>query len=416
MTPSEIEREEQKSRLREWTEQSESLYRNPAYVRKEKEKHLDSLRSRLVVFCLFFTFAAALFLYFNNYTYTTYSVDREMNLGSIPDAGVYAYKDGVLLFGADSVTYVKDTDVVWTQSILLRDPVVAMEGGYFAFYDRDAYQAYICSEEGILSIVKVSRKICGIDISDTGIAAVYTRSSDAAYISFFDRYGNRSFSDTKGNRMSVELKLMVDVTGMPLRIALSPDGTRLLVILYSISNGIGESRLLLYDFENGKESDSYIIARCEDLYDTDTFLIDCNFTDSSHALAVGDNELLFLEIQEKNKVVRKTVPFENNVLSVFFLPGRFGFIEERKDGAGCVIYDGNGSEEASFACPEKYDNIALSDRYLCFTNREDLIYYNLSGRKRYEGTLVEKPDSCAVLPGGSLALTMGNTLQVITLH
>ncbi len=392
--------------LREQTRKVEEVRNSSVTKMREKERRRDRLRAFLVIAALVASFAAAGLLYYHNYRFTTYSVDQELSLGAIGRTKLYAFRDGSVVLGGDTVLYVENEKILWSALINVENPIYAAKGNYFAIANRGGYELYICDAGGMLSTIRVSRKIRCLDISSAGVVAVSTESSDSSYVSYFDRFGTK---------ISVEVKTVLDVSGYPMHLSISPDGQKLLVVYYCMQNGIGESRIAVYDFQNGKQDKSYVVASFEDFYNTDTYLVESRFFDDRHAVVVGDNELVFLSDFTKGNVVRTTVKLTDPIRSVVFTDTFLLLVQDEMDHAECRIYDMNGEVMSSFVCPDVYDNVVASADYVLFTDKADIRLYNVSGVERYEGSLTFAPQAAAFQNRKSLFFSTGSKFQKITL-
>lgn len=401
----ELEHEEQLNAMRERTLNSDREARSEVFRRREQERIQDLFRGRLVILAVAAAFFLAAMFYMHNYRYTTYSVDSEMTLAAVSTAKIFPFRDGTVIVGTDSVSYVKNNSVVWDNAVKVQDPVFRSEGEYFFLFPAGGYTSYICNESGIFSTIKVSRPIRTADISQAGVVALATESDDSSYITYYDRFGTH---------VDVGVKTTLDVSGYPVHLSISPDGQKLLVLYYSVANGIGESRAVLYDFQNGSAERSYVIQAFEDFYESGTFLVCCDFMDNKHAAVIGDNAFLFLT-QNGKEVQRTTVRVTDEIRSVMFLRQELLAVTERDGKAVLSVYDSLGREIHSFECPEEYDMIASNGRYVAFLKGADLSFYNASGKLRYEGTLVSAPRSISFMGNRSLFLNTGDVLQKITL-
>ena len=387
------------------SEESFMRANDPAYLDRERYRIRGRIRTVFTCIAVVMAFVSAALLYFCNYTYTTYSVDSTWKQNALGATSLYAFCEGSLLLGTDSVSYQRDGNTEWTSALRTGSFTLVTEGGYFALYDRNGYQVHIGDRSGILSTVKVSRKILGADISASGVLAVYTESTDAAYISYFDRYGNR---------LSVEVKTVLDASGYPMHIAVSPDGQKLAVVYYSIANGIGESRLVLYDFQSGRASASYVVFTKEDYQERDTLLVDCDFLDDRHLVAVGSREATFVTYDKPDACSVETVTFDAPVRSVSFTSSGFLTVQEKERGTTCVVYSGSGKVSTEFRAPSAYSAVITDERYILFLNKEQVTLYNLSGRQRYSGSLVSAPLSMAASGTSSFIVNTGTELEIIT--
>lgn len=392
--------------LREQTRKAEEVRNSPIQKTREKERKRDRLRAVLVAVAVIGAVVAAILLYFQNYRFTTYSIDGELSLGAVEGSKLFAFRDGNVVFGSDTVLYVEDEKIVWSSLIKVEKPLFASEGDYFAIADRGGYELYICDKNGVLSSVRVSRKVRCIDISAAGVVAVSTESSDSSYVSYFDRFGTK---------ISVEVKTVLDVSGYPVHLSISPDGQKLLVVYYCVQNGIGESRLAVYDFQNGKQDKSYVIASYEDFYNSNTYLVECRFMDDRHAVVLGDNELVFLSDFTKGNVERLTVRLTDQIRSAVFTDRHLLLVEKEGQESVCRIYDEKGEINTSFSCPDRYNAIIANEDYILFQNKAEIWFYNASGVERYRGSLTFEPRAMAFQKGRSILFNTGSRLRKITL-
>ena len=400
------DRDERLQFLREQTRKAEAEHNSSAAKKRERERKRDRVRSIFVAVAMILVFLPAVILHLRSYRFTTYSVDGELSLGAVGTSKIYAFADGNVVLGNDTVLYVEDMNIVWSSLVSLEHPIYAAEGDYFAIADRGGYQFHICDRTGLLSTIRVSRKIRCMDISAAGVVAVSTESSDSSYVSYFDRFGTK---------ISVEVKTVLDASGYPVSLSVSPDGQKLLMVYYCVQNGIGESRIAVYDFKNGRQDKSYIIASYEDFYNTDTYLAECRFLDDRHAVVVGDNELVFLSDFQKNSVQRTTVPLTEKIRSVFFTARHLVLIDDAEEGTYCRFFDATGDVESRFLCPSRYDAVIADEEFVLFRYRAEITLYNVSGVERYNGVLTFEPQAVSFAKGHALLLNTGSKFQKITL-
>ena len=402
-----IEYEEQRAFLRRQAREAERRAHDPRVIRQEKLERAGRLRDILAVFTLFFVLAAVIVFYAENYSYTTYSLDFELGEETLTGAKLFSFKDGCIAVTRDSVSFLSGNTVRYTNTCAYQTPVVKAEGDYFVVFDRGGYQLRIYDEGGVTGTVRLTRKVYAADISATGVIAVFTESSDAAYISYFDRFGNR---------ISVELRTIPEESGYPLDIDISPNGQRLAVSYYAAEGGTGSSRLMVYDFEHGKADEQYAIYRTSD-EDTDdiVFLNDVCFVSDTQLYAVGEDTLFFLTLDASGNVTVKKHTPADPIVSVFTAGTRLGTVMESGVTRHCRIYRENGEVYSDFQVPASFRHLAANARYLAFTDGTEVSFYNLSGRKRYEGALTDEVDSVVLTGRRSLLVSTGAFLQKITL-
>ena len=398
--------EEQRAFLRQQAREADRRAHDPKVIRQEKLERSGRIRDIIAVITLFLVLALAIIFYAENYSYTTYSLDFELGEETLTGARLYAFKDGCVAVTRDSVSFVSGDAVRFTNTCAYQTPVVKAEGDFFTVFDRGGYQIRIYDESGLTGTVRLTRKVYAVDISASGVLAVFTESSEAAYISYFDRFGNR---------ISVEVRTIPEESGYPVDIDISPDGQRLAVSFFAAESGSGLSRLVVYDFDKGKADAQYAVYRSEDADGQGTYLSDVFFVSDSLLYAAGEDRLVFLNFDAAGSASANTLIVEDPIISVFAAGNFLGAVTETAGGHTCTVYRENGEIYSRFEVPEGYEHLAANARYLTFTNGTELYFYNISGRKRYEGALTDDVDSVVLTGRRSLLMSTGSYLEKITL-
>jgi len=405
LSPTEHNHNEQEKSLRERLIVTDFLKKDQDFIQSEQRRILNRIRWITASVALILSVVGVFLFFLYNTKLSTYSVDDEWTVSGMNNGSMYLFKDGNLLIGTDSVTYWKNGKIQWTTPISLNHPVCKMSDNYFALYDIGNYDFCIFDETGMLSTTKVSREIYNLDIADSGVTAVFTESSDAAYISYFDRFGTK---------VDVELKTVLASTGYPVDMAISPNGQELLVLYYSTENGIGESTMHFYDFANGKEEDSFLIEKYTDFYDTDTYLAFCDFATNKDAVVVGDNQIFFLNYEEKKGLTRTSVEIREDPLSFICEEDYFALITGSSSDAKITLYQYDGTVNTSYAVPGEYDNIVTTNTAIFFFDGPSVQIYNASGRFRYSGTLVASPVAVAPVRNNTILVNYGSKITKLT--
>ncbi len=367
----------------------------------QKRRGAEPINGILSAAALVAAVVAACLLYFHYYQFTTYSVDAEITLSGLSLSETETFKNGNVIIGRDSVSYFADDKVLWSIPVTASNPAFVTRGDYFALFDRGGYQIHIFDENGALGTAKVSREICGADISESGVVAVFTESGESSYISYFDRYGSR---------ISIEIKTALQKSGYPLDIAISPDGQKLAVVYYSTDNGVGESRLVCYDFEFGRSNTSYITASYSDYYEAGTMLVSVHFFSNEAAVAVGTDSLSFLSFQGEGACSRNVIPMKEEVRSIFFYRNSMGIVAD-----GSVrLLDFLGNVKSTFSIDGDYDMILADDRRIVFRDGARLFIYNSTGKLRYDGELPNSPVSLSLSGRNSILVNDGTAVERLT--
>lgn len=391
--------EQQLNELRERTIAAEKYERSEKYREKRRERALEKARAVLMGIVLFLCVLALGMLVVHNYTYTTYSLDQETHLSQGKTAKMFPFRNGSIIVSGDSVTYFVGEKQEFTVSLSVKNPGFSTAGSYFTLYSEGAYEGYLFSESGLQCRIKTDAPVHGMACATTGVSVALTSQGEAAQLSYYNRHGAS---------LSVAVQSTMGKTGYPVAFSLSPDGQKLAVVYYSVRQGLGESDLLVYDFENGRADQDYIRVSYDNYYETDTFLADVYFTDNSHFTAVGDNYLYFYDLSGKKKPTE--IPLTGTVSSAKQI-GSDTLLVYQEDGETiCSRYDRSGKMKHTFRCVAEYEHITANEHYVLFWGGENITFYNASGVLRYTGTLVAPPISISFSGSRSLLLNNGETL------
>jgi len=400
-----ISQSELAKNLRERLIVTDLLKKDPTFLKQQRNRFYNRVRLVFTVFAIGLTLVAAVLFIGYNLELSTYSVDYEETISGMKDGNTFAFKNGYILIGADSVSFLKSNEIQWTSPISLKTPQAVQEGNYFSLFDIGGSIFYIFDETGLLSTTRMSRDICDIDIAKNGVTAVFSASDDAAYISYFDKFGTK---------IDVEIKTILSATGYPVDMAISPNGQELLVLYYSIGNGVGESTLYFYDFENGSASSDFLIKTYHDYYETDTFLASCEFFDDNRAVAIGDNSMSFFSYHRKDGLSRNIVSYEGEAQS-FVYGEKYLSVVLKKNGENVLTqYSEEGEKRYAFLVPASYDLLISNENFTFFFDEKDIYVYNNTGRLRYKGTLVTAPVSVSSVSGTTIVMNNGSKISKLT--
>jgi len=401
-----LDRDARRRRLAEESRKQDFRHRSEHFQELEREKRSIRLRTRLAVIAVIMSFLAAGLLYARNYRMNTYSVDAEISEKGLSGSGLYSFGNGAVILSRDSVQYFEEDRILWSVPLSFSDGQIAVREPYFTVYKRGGTEAMVFDDTGLLSEVSLSREIRAADISASGVTALVSESGDAAYISYFDRFGNR---------VSVEAKTLISQSGYPVDIAISPDGQRLAVAFYSLAKGIGKSRLVLYDFRRGTENASYIVGTIEDFGEADPLLLDVFFLSDTSLAAVGDDLLTVAACSENGMETLLSRPLGADTVSVFPAES-FAVLAESAGGETRVrLIDEDGKEAYSVSAEVTRAGVCVSSSRVLFRREERIVMANLSGMIRYEGELTGEPGACAFIGSRGILLEDDGVLRKITL-
>jgi len=403
-----LDRDARRRRLAEESRLQDYRHRSSVYQEIEKADRAYKRRTRLGILAVLLSLLAGAMLYAHNYRMTTYSVDSESTLKGLKDTALTAFQDGVILCGRDSVSYLKNGEILWSEELPFVDGTLVTCGDYFCVYKPGGNDLLTLDTTGLLCRITLGRVIRSADLSGSGVAAVVTESGDATYITYYDRFGSR---------ISVEVKTLISQSGFPMDISVSPNGQCLAAAYYTLNGGLGESRLILYDFEKGHEANSYVVGTLETFKDTDSLLLEVSFLNDSTLALVSDNRLTLVRVPDKNQGEWETIlsePLSEDTLAVFRAGSEMALAESYGKNTVLKLFSTDGSVE-TVTGEIGYEQILVGERQVLFREGERIVFMNRNGTLRYDGELTETPVDMAFTDTRSLLLSTGTQLRKITL-
>ena len=173
---------------------------------------------------------------------------------SSDNPGYIQYLDGILKYTRDGVSFLnKSGEEIWNQPCQMGNPVVTVREEIVVLYDRSGTSVLVLQEEGLKGEIKTTRPIERVDVSAQGIVAAVLKDDQVPMIVCYDATGN----------ILVQQSASLDNTGYPIDVAISDDGTTLLVsYLLAEAKGI-RTKIVLYDFgdENIDKKDHKVFEK-----------------------------------------------------------------------------------------------------------------------------------------------------------
>ena len=308
----------------------------------------------------------------NNKVASSYEVVTSMSRGD--DTSVYyrMMRKGMVKYSKDGVAMTnKSGTVLWNQTYEMASPTMTSAGDYVAVGDIGANTIYIFNEYGQLGRVSTDVPIQEIQISEQGVVAAVLSDTSSNYINLYDKQGNSLGS----------IKALLENTGYPLAIALSPDASKLAVSYLIVNSGSMQSRIVFYDFSDVEGDHLLDTQELEGLYPKAAFL------DSREVVLFGEKG--FVLYQADSKKIETQENFESEINSVFCTNQKLGFIFKNEDDNGkyrMEIYNKAGKKSSTYYFDLDYSGMTADDDEVILYNDEEMLIYQLGGRVRFRGT------------------------------
>ncbi len=278
------------------------------------------------------------------------------------------FNGNLLAYSRDGIFYTDyEGNLIWNESYEMNQPVIETCQNYLLVYDRSGMQIRIMSSSGMAGSISTTLPISAADVSSSGTIAVLMQENAVAYLHVYDVNGNLLASgETHMNK-----------GGYPMDIAISADGTRLMVTMLDLASGAVQSTINFYNFGNAG------IDQTNNLMGTFTYgnmvIPEVDYVKDDRAIAIGDSEIVIFGTGEKPKS-ESEIYISEEIKSVFHNNDYIGVITDSVNEAG---------EPAN-----------------------ELRVYNLRGKQLFSKIFEEGYNDCYFMKNGESVITDGQVLSI----
>ena len=353
--------------------------------------------------------AAGFYIYTKLRVYTGYEVLSSYDLNySTENISVREFANGYVECSSGGITYFTKNGPVWSESFEMNMPLMDICEGYIAVADMKQSDVYLFDKSGPAGRVTSSHAITDVEVSRAGVTAVITDNGSSSFIEIRDREGNEL----------INIKNNFSSSGYPMDIALSSDGTKLAAAFLYVSQGSFGSKVLFYDFSEGRGSDNALI-KTFDQY-TDTVLTDIEFMGGSTLCAVGDDALTFYRLTGSDpQIISEELNMDWEVQSLLITNEYLLFItKSSSDEANYTarIYNTSGEAVTDINFDLPYSNACIAGKHLMIYSASAAQMFDFDSRLKFSHSFSERTEY--MYPSGgypSYILVTGGDTQFIAL-
>lgn len=344
-------------------------------------------------------------------TYHGYEVVSSIERKSDTSANYYFREDGIVYYSKDGISFTNNEgEVVWNQVFGMDAPKMSACDDYIAVGDVGANSVYIFNGAGMEGKMDLEKPLQDLRVSKQGVTAVILADNSANQINLYSKQGE----------ILASVKATIASTGYPLTLALSEDGTRLVVSYVVFDGGRIRSQIIFYNFSN-KETSSTPAGS----FTYDEIFPKVEFVDENTVLACGESG--FYTYRFKDTVSEGNYQtFAAEAKSIFLTDKTLGIVtkntETAKEGKTVdkylvEIYRFSGGKAGSFTFDFDYKYVSASEKEVIFYNDQECEIYTYGGHKKFQCTF--EHDIEDVLPGresGEYILLDAQSVQTIRLN
>lgn len=309
-------------------------------------------------------------------TYASVEIIKHYENVSVDNPGYTKFLDGILKYTRDGVSYLEKTgEEIWNHPCQMKKPTVVFCGETAAVYDNGGTSAVVFQKDGLKGEVKTTRPIESLSVSEQGIVAAILKDDDTPLLMCYDATGN----------VLVQQNASLENTGYPMDVAISHDGTTLLVSYLMVSGQGVSTRIVYYDFDN-KTADKNNHQIYEKDYEGIIVPV-AEYVNEKTSLLVADNGLILYEGKEEpaEKINCQlstvcNVGSDKNLIAVL--------VKKVEDSTYQLqVYDLNGKLISDTAIKREYNNMKIYDGQILLYENNECSIYTKNGICKYEGEM-----------------------------
>ncbi|MBQ7371145.1 MAG: hypothetical protein IJW67_04575 [Blautia sp.] len=347
--------------------------------RLQQRKKREAFRNRMIIAVVAAVILIALILFVWKRTYHSYKVVLASEQEDVVSTNYVSMGGKILRYSPTEASLMdRRMRASWTESYSMSNPVADVNGNSAVIADIDGTSFAIFNKNGKTGEVTTSYSIVKARISENGLAAVILDAGDDTWINFYASDGS----------LIAENQTKVDDPGFPLDMAVSDNGSILMVAYQFVDGGDTTSYVAFYNFsEVGQNEDDRIVSGYT--YEG-TVIPQVQFLSAGKYVALRDNGFTLYNGKQIPKE-KKSVEVENEIISTFYDENLIGLVFKNSDDTDKLytmdVYSTDGKLKFSRSFNIPYTSVKMSDNAILLYNSSQICIMNDKGEERFNSTI-----------------------------
>ena len=415
-----MERERNKDRLRRNIIEAGSSAGTEMGAEEEeivRAAEQSSRKRRLMTILGAVVILAAIFImyryYRDHHLYGDYSVSwtREIPATEGSFTGFERFGDNVLKYTKDGASYInKNGNTVWSISYEMKSPVCCVNGDYAVIADQQGNDIHICSLTGETGQATTNLPIMLASVSAHGVTAAIVEDATSSYVSFFK---------PDGSTLEWGIKTVLSGNGYLMDVAISPDGTQVMLSDVYLSSGVLGNRIVFYNFsEYGKSYPDRLVGGFDEF--GQNLCPRVRFLSDRRAVAFSSGQVAFYSLENvTSPALLAMAEFEDEIRGVAWSDRYVAVVTADSGGeydSRLHVYNANGSEVSSVGFTFPWQAIDIDRDFVILRSEDSAKIIGVNGKERFTGSF-DFSFSRIVRGSGinSLIVTGGDTVREVRL-
>lgn len=293
--------------------------------------------------------------------------------------------------------------VVWEIAYQLDNPEISYCEEVAAVADIGGTAVYIVEENGIPYNYNVIYPIVKHEVAKQGVTAVLLDNGTEDYIQLYDKNGT----------LRVDINTITKTDGIPVDIALSPDGKKLVTLYITFQ---GDAMLCKATFYNADEVGKNYINNIvgQKIFTENCLAYDVCFLDEDTVCILLENGFALYRMTEVPELlVEKTLSEE--IVQFVCVEGGFYLIKENAKQRTMSYYNKNGEIKQTWSEIPEYESVTATKEEVVFFSPQRVTVYRANGSLKFSTAFTQSLENVFPAGGNRYFLRNGSRLQTIKL-
>ena len=277
---------------------------------------------------------------------------------------------------------------IWEMSYQLDNPDLAYCNEVAAVADIGGKSVYVVAENGIPHEYQVIYPIVKHEVAGQGVTAVLLDNGMEDFIQLYDING----------MLRVDINTKTKVDGIPIDIALSPDGKKLVTLYVTFQGDAMICKATFYNADEvGKNYINNIVA--QKTFAENLLAYDVQFISEDTLCVLMENGFSLYKMTEVPELVCEETVKEQAVEFLCVDSGIYAIKENADKQKSLSFYDENGKEREVLKKLPEYESVAATSEEIVFFSPQKVTVYRLNGSCKFSTAFDQSLE--AVFPAGS---------------
>lgn len=291
---------------------------------------------------------------------------------------------------------------VWEISYQLDNPEVSYCRDVAAVADIGGTSVYVVAENGIPHEYQVIYPIVKHEVAKQGVTAVLLDNGMEDFVQLYDINGN----------LRVDINTKTKIDGIPIDIALSPDGKKLVTLYVTFQGEALTCKTTFYNADEvGKNYINNIVG--QKTFEENLLAYDVQFLNEDTVCVLLENGFALYRMTETPELIcEKTLPEE--IVELICVDDGLYVVKETADKhRSMTFYNAKGKEKQVFKEIPEYESVAATAEEVVFFSPQLVTIYRINGSKKFSTAFAQSLE--AVYPAGGNYYFLVDTGRVQTI-